>query len=665
MPYRIDLHIHTKPSKLDSSFDFSIDALKRHVESSKLSAIAITNHNFFDRDNYVFVRDTLTDVLVLPGVEVSVKSYHVLYIASPDEVDSLANKCTALKDVEQGARGIELSDFIETFCDGVGLVIPHYCKDPSIGDEDLEVLMPYVGALEVPNVKKWARVYEDQGVTKPVVMFSDFHACDGVDTRSLGRYTYADYDGKTYSSLCLAFKDKARFSITESGEGFELAPGLIASEKLNVVFGARSSGKTYLLKRIAATYDPSDVMHIEQFEIVQNAEESRFDEVLAGEASKERKEYLHELSELIGYVSGLPTRQECHERVSKYLKSLKTYADTTAREDTYSKCPLFMPSQLSVTSVEPLVKVIEAIITLLDGNPMSDEIERHLGKQALIDLLKIAIARYKVEAISARCKNEANAIAKDIKEQLTVKSSRPACPSADFDDIAERVVAIERLASFRDAIDLPKEISSRKVGAFTRKVNRVPFKNVTGLKKAIDTRESLSGMLELPSEQFVERLLMISCTCPESAFFGIDVTLKNETGQDVSGGQRAEYLLLKKIEDAKAYGLVLIDEPESSFDNPFLNEEVNSLIKRIAENSTVFVTTHNNTLGVSIGANGLVYTTVDKAGVHDIYCGSATADELVSASGEKVRREEVLLKHMEADEDAYKGRAPYYGYSFN
>ena len=88
---RIDLHIHTVATKFDrKSFEFDIAALKNYVEVAKLSAIAITNHNMFDIDNYRLVCDAV-DIPVFPGIELNVtmpgKYGHVLVIAGADDVD--------------------------------------------------------------------------------------------------------------------------------------------------------------------------------------------------------------------------------------------------------------------------------------------------------------------------------------------------------------------------------------------------------------------------------------------------------------------------------------------------------------------------------------------------------------------------------------------------
>ena len=49
--------------------------------------------------------------------------------------------------------------------------------------------------------------------------------------------------------------------------------------------------------------------------------------------------------------------------------------------------------------------------------------------------------------------------------------------------------------------------------------------------------------------------------------------------------------------------MLLIDEPESSFDNMFLCTAVNDILRRIASSMPVLVVTHNSTIGASIGAD--------------------------------------------------------------
>ena len=92
------------------------------------------------------------------------------------------------------------------------------------------------------------------------------------------------------------------------------------------------------------------------------------------------------------------------------------------------------------------------------------------------------------------------------------------------------------------------------------------------------------------------------------AFWKIEYEVVNSYGKTLSGGEKAEYNLLTKLKNSQKYELILIDEPESSFDNIFLKSNVIQIIKDLSLKSTVFIVTHNNNLGVLIKPNRLLYT---------------------------------------------------------
>lgn len=115
---RIDLHIHTLSTPLDDDFDFDIESIKRHVSDNQLDIIAITNHNVFDKSNYLEVCKELPNILVLPGIEVSVEGYHVLVVAKDDEIDAFAAQCSGIKPMKQSEQGIATEEFVALFGGG-------------------------------------------------------------------------------------------------------------------------------------------------------------------------------------------------------------------------------------------------------------------------------------------------------------------------------------------------------------------------------------------------------------------------------------------------------------------------------------------------------------------------------------------------------------------
>ena len=131
----------------------------------------------------------------------------------------------------------------------------------------------------------------------------------------------------------------------------------------------------------------------------------------------------------------------------------------------------------------------------------------------------------------------------------------------------------------------------------------------------------------------------------------------------VSGGERSEFKLLQMIQDAKKFDMLLIDEPESSFDNIFLKNEVNKMIKDISAEMPVVVVTHNNTIGASISPDYIIYTKreiIDKIPVFKIFYGHPKNPYLVNKDNEQLKNYLIQINSLEAGKEAYDERMKNY-----
>jgi len=142
-------------------------------------------------------------------------------------------------------------------------------------------------------------------------------------------------------------------------------------------------------------------------------------------------------------------------------------------------------------------------------------------------------------------------------------------------------------------------------------------------------------------------------------FVDIEYKTLNKHGYPVSGGERSEFNLLHEISDALKHDLLLIDEPESSFDNLFLKNEVNELIKDISKDIPVIIVTHNSTVGASIKPDYLLYTQKSITGgqvIYRVFSGYPSSKELKSSTGESISNYDIMLNCLEAGIDAYNDR---------
>ncbi len=158
--------------------------------------------------------------------------------------------------------------------------------------------------------------------------------------------------------------------------------------------------------------------------------------------------------------------------------------------------------------------------------------------------------------------------------------------------------------------------------------------------------QSLKGMELEPTEYY-------------KYFVDIEYKTLNKHDYPVSGGERSEFNLLHEISDALKQDLLLLDEPESSFDNIFLKSEVNELIKDIAKEIPVIVVTHNSTVGASIKPDYILYTEkkLETGNVrYRVYSGYPSSKELTSPEGDSIVNFDAMLNCLEAGIDAYTDR---------
>ena len=72
---KIDFHCHTKKTKSDEAESRNVtkDIFKMKVETSGVEIIAITNHNHFDKEQYLEFQNDVKDMCqVWPGIELDV-----------------------------------------------------------------------------------------------------------------------------------------------------------------------------------------------------------------------------------------------------------------------------------------------------------------------------------------------------------------------------------------------------------------------------------------------------------------------------------------------------------------------------------------------------------------------------------------------------------------
>ncbi|MBM7690555.1 histidinol-phosphatase [Enterococcus ureilyticus] len=673
---KIDLHIHTISTVSDSKkFLFSIKKLKEYVSVRKLDAIAITNHNTFDIDQFDQIQQEL-DIPVFPGVEVDLENGHILVISdkSLPNIQTFSEKCKSLHShIKDQNSTLTLEEFYNIFPRQElkkYLLIPHYMKSPEISDSVIIDLSQHskITTGETSSVRKFVELLNKEDDLTPV-FFSDQRISEDLVNFSM-QQTYINVSEITFAALKYTLSDKSKvaLSLKEGKNLFNLTEKVVASTGLNVLIGERSSGKTHLLNEIA--HSTNNTKYIRQFELVERSDdESRenFNRQLLRDESLFTDSFLKEFKDILTLVSSIDPKQS-ESNVNKYLRSLIKNAESTEKKDSFAKAKLFSETPYKPKSLGTLDELIRSVQIILDNQEYSSIIFEELPQESLIKLLNRLVAEYRKIFMSNFIKERTNSLIADIQGTLQLKTRIQRVSDIDFSDIAKEILIINEFNNITKELQKDTILDETEVYDFTIRKSKRPFKGAQEVLNIIKKQTSFIEVFKFYDQPFDYLQALKTKDILEQAdfvkyFVKIQIEILNKDLNPVSGGQRAEYNFLKKIEDSLKYDLLLIDEPESSFDNMFLNSKINTVLQDISKHIPVFVSTHNNTIGASIKPDFILHTQrtlVRDEPVFNIYYGFPSDRQLCASNGMSVSNLSVQLNCLEAGEQTYKTRRDNY-----
>jgi ABC-type dipeptide/oligopeptide/nickel transport system ATPase subunit len=668
---KIDLHVHTVPTVSDSDFVFSMDTLKRYVQHCRIDAIAVTNHNVFDSTQFRRIKDEIS-IVVLPGIEINVGTGHLLMISDGNDLADFDTKCLRLSEaIRHSTDSVSVPEIVSIFGDlSAYMLIPHIEKNPSIKGRDLEELMPYVCAGEVDSAKKFVRAIKGYSTLCPV-LFSDSRMKEGAEYLS-SRQTYVDCGEISLAALkaCFVDKNKVFLSRDDGNILFQVFDnGQHISTGLNVLLGDRSSGKTYTLDKISERF--GGVKYIRQFELVQkddDADEKIFKSEIQRRRSRFVDDYLSGFRSVIDDVAKVDIVQNERE-LDAYVTSLLKSAAEADRRDAFSKVRLFDEVPFFIGKNEGLKKLIASVIHLAENVEYRETIEKHLSLSSLKNLARELIEKLWEKVDENRDRNYVNAIIKDVKDGLRMRTAATQVENVDFYKIAIDEKKVRRFKEIVSALQKEACIFDENVQGFRIVASKGKYSQASELVEAIKSKAAFKEALKNYNDPYVYLSTLMGHEKVDEAdiyklFVKITYRILNRDGSDVSGGERSEFRLLQEIKNAQNYDLLLIDEPESSFDNMFLKSDVNQLIRDISRTMPVIVVTHNNTVGATIKPDYILYAQKskdDKGGVkYRLYSGYPTDKHLKSIDDLVISNFEVLMNSLEAGKDAYEGRRQKY-----
>ncbi len=665
---KIDLHIHTLATEKDSNFIFDLDKMLLYVQTSKLDAIAITNHNIFDREQFNKIKEKV-NISVFPGVEVDVENAHMIVVTEESNLDKFCEQCNQLNEsLIDGKKYISYDEFISIFCNYEQyLLIPHYKKKPALQQQIIKKFGNNITCGEVDSIKKFCTLKKQENDLVPILS-SDVRIKKDLEIFPT-RYTFLDIDDTSLKSIKYGLMDKTRVFITENKNDNEFIftqDGLVASTKLNVIIGKRSSGKTYTLEKIKKAFDTSEIKYIKQFEITEKSGSEKFKEITQKGYEKITNEYVNPIDDVIHSILEIDLNSDNLE-LENYHSALINRAICFERNDIFSRTSLFNEITFDVKTNKELENLINAIKILLENENYKEIIDENINKESLQVLLMKLIDLYRKERLSEKIKKEVDKLVESIQKKLELKSSVDTIPQIDLYNMMRNRLIVSRFNEDFKKINEKTNIFEEDYQRFKIIATKAPYKNVSEMKEGTNAtgsfKETFDKYYLKDTFKYIKQLKEDGVTIDKLCKTIIDIKYKviNQNGSEISGGEKAEFNLLKELDDAKNYDILLLDEPESSFDNPYIKENINTLIKDISNKTTVFVVTHNNTLGVSNKADKLIYTMYnEKEQKYEVYVGNFTDTMLVNKDGKSIKTYEAIVSCMEAGVKTYEERSKIY-----
>lgn len=673
---KIDFHIHTLETQLDSKSDlkFNLDFLHYYVQTIGLDCIAITNHNCFDEQNFEGIKKKLGSVTVFPGMEVSVNGFHILVICSKKSA-SILKKLN--KYFESGTNNIDIDDFVQLLDSCASdefILIPHWLKSKSISDVEIEKLNEYIRSGEVANRKQFVRQMKNSNARLIPLLFSDFRPFISDDVKKdewfnyiSNKFTYVNCKSKELKTIKSAVEQKhisVYKSEQKSNEIEFLIDGSTISTGINVVLGTRASGKTWVLNQIEKTFAKNEINYIRQFDITSESQEMIFMENLQKRYVSQYDWLFSNLNAVIGYYKTFDFDLE-EKNVDEGLAKLKDYANRSQDADIFSKTKWFQETKFDLPKNSG-TNLLKAIYVLKTNQWHKDIISKYLSDDNLANLYIDIERLWKQDELQLILKRKINTLIPKIRNVLSNNSSIEAPDDINFKELFIHDKIILQNETVFQNLRNEKIIDEKNIDDFKLLVTRVSFASASAMKNYAGIKIAMADAYRFYKNNNFYKFVKycfgndINAAQITKTIFQVKVEIKNRNNEQLSGGERALFILLNRISDMGGKEILIVDEPEPAFDNPFIYEKIIPLLEAQANiGKTVCVSTHNSSLGMLLNANKIIFCKLND-GKHEIYYGEHANNEFKSITGKKINGYETIIKIMESGKQPYNKKGERY-----
>lgn len=703
---KIDFHCHTKSVKKGETEKRNIDP-KRFVEKindANVKIVAITNHNEFDRKQYEeFIKEANESFQIWPGIELDIKDdktkAHLIVISNPnclDEFEISINNLIGDNDKSTFIANIE--DVLNEFNNKDVIYIGHYIgKNKKLSPKMIELMEnkieeKYRLFLEPSNYKTLS-VMSDNGFR--AIMGSDVEDWDNyssinlpelkLEVDSFSKFLLLAKKDVTTINTLLQRKEKNDIDISIKLKNKKVINQTIPIyNDINVIFGLKGTGKSCMIDGLCDKYikdgidcsiyrakDVDDT--IKSMQTINDNErfDVKFDlNILSKfieEASKWRDKNPTSLNNYIEYIE---TKDNNENKKKLGLTKLKPIKNNSTE-----KCEEYLRKRETIKNIMNEYDE-NNLYEFLDDNDKNilDEINKKIYIKCN-QLTKDEYIKYKSIEFSNNCITK-------IKEKADLFSSSKSIPnSTGFFEFAKNRLTLKN--NTNNILILLKETKKReeeKIGnldgdkeVYLRKDYKTFFDNETGFKfgKTATVLKDILKILKNINKKSLEdvnedikefNIKIKENNIQATDFIGIKKYFINGKGEayEPSDGERIMLILDRALfEDKEVY---ILDEPERSLGNNFINDVVLPRINELAKlKKTIIIATHN----ANIAVRTLPFVSILKEytnGEYKTYIGNPFVNKLINQGNEEDFKnwKDESIRVLEGGKEAFYDREDVY-----
>jgi len=711
---KIDIHVHTKKTKQGDAQTREIDAQRFHeiISSTDVKIVAITNHNHFDQTQYNdFTKIIGNDFQIWPGAELDIveegRRGHLLVVVSPDHAQKMETTMNSIMPIKVTPNDFEISidDVVSNFDNLNPLYIAHYKqKKPDLIDKDIEKI--------ISKTAHKSRVLKEatNSISAGIFLSHGHSSIYGSDIQDWDKYQVLSKDlpdlrlpVESFEQFCtLLNKDRKainylldkkapeKISIKpfEDGKLFEI----IVYNDINVFFGSKGTGKSKILEAIARYYANKGIS-ADKFESGSASLGDIYD-LNCKKISIDLLDYdIEYCKKEIDFV------KKAQEKDVTSLSRYRQYYSAKIKNVNARKIKVkdFSTADIQVHKREfsSVDTVHERFKNFKDYLETDKSVKKFVEKgklnklsENLTSILKDLEGKRLETFIEYKVAYLFNSLVKKIKFEVSKKTGTPEKPSVTgFRNYASNRIKIELavksiLKNIQNKIIIPSEY----IGSLDEKgdlyckteiqiqdgnihdskfqpyasVNKTPQKEFSKAIKSINenlyTSQLFEKIAELNSIEGVDSIPTIIELLIISKYFTI-----NDEFYKPSTGESSMLLLHKELKEDK--DVYILDEPEKSLGNEYINNVIVPLIKEKARSGKkIFIATHDANIAVRTLPYNSVYRKHGKNG-YETFVGNPFVNNLINIKDEKdkIAWKDISMRTLEGGESAFGERGQIYG----